>query len=101
MSHEPLQNTEETIIFLYHCLSNYFTACSYFLHVPSFRRAVAEPAVTLRNLPDSYTEEALMKLFDLYKPVRAELSTVDGVLEGVVVLGGPADVDLASIAMSR
>lgn len=67
----------------------------------SFLRSVAEPAVVLRNLPENYTEDALLKLFDLYKPARAELSTVDGVLEGIVVLGGPADVDLASLAMSR
>ena len=67
----------------------------------SYNREVAEPAVTISNLPANYSEAAVLKLFELYKPVRAEVTNGELHSEALVVLGGPADVDLAVAAMGR
>lgn len=64
-------------------------------------REVAEPAVTVSNLPADYTEDSVLKLFELYKPVRVEVTNGESGSEALVVLGGPADVDLAVSAMGR
>jgi hypothetical protein len=64
-------------------------------------REVAEPAVTVRKLPTGYTEAQVLKLFELYKPVRVEVTNGELETEALVVLGGPADVDLAVNAMGR
>lgn len=67
----------------------------------SIYREVAEPAVTISNLPVDYTEAQVWKLFELFKPVRVEVTNGESETEALVVLGGPADVDLAVNAMSR
>jgi small subunit ribosomal protein S5 len=64
-------------------------------------REVAEPAITIHNLPSHFDEEKVLELFALYKPVRVEiLESVSGV-SALVVLGGLNDVDLAAGAFNR
>ena len=66
-------------------------------------REVAEPAVTVSNLPNDYSEEDLQKLFATLKPYRVVIlppapSSGKGVGVGrqaLVVLGGNADMHLA------
>lgn len=64
-------------------------------------REVAEPAITVKNLPKDITEKAISDLYSLYKPVRITLTHTEEGAEAVLVLGGPADVALAVSAMSR
>ena len=75
---------------------NHFTFHHYFAC-----REVAEPAITVKNLPKDITEKALLDLYSLYKPIRATLTHTDEGAEAVIVLGGPADVTLAVAAMGR
>ena len=64
-------------------------------------REVAEPAITVKNLPKDITEKAILDLYSLYKPVRVSLKHTDDGAEAVIVLGGPGDVTLAVEAMGR
>ena len=64
-------------------------------------REVAEPAITVSNLAANTTEAAIMKLFDLYKPVRVEFTPTPIGKEALIVLGGPSDVDLACNSFNR
>ena len=62
---------------------------------------MAEPAITVKNLPKDMTEKAILDLYSLYKPIRATLTHTDDGAEAVIVLGNPADVALAVAAMGR
>ena len=64
-------------------------------------REVAEPAITVHNLAAETTELQVMKMFDAYKPVRVEFTPTAIGVEAFVVLGGPGDVELASISFNR
>ena len=64
-------------------------------------REVAEPAITVKNLPKDITEKAILDLYSLYKPARVTLTHTEEGAEALIVLGGPADVALAVSAMGR
>ena len=64
-------------------------------------REVAEPAITVHNLSAETTEAQIMRMFDAYKPVRVEFTSTPIGVEALVVLGGPGDVELSTIAFNR
>jgi hypothetical protein len=97
---QTVTQTHYAAPYLHSCLYHLFSALRTICLIP-LNREVAEPAVTVSNLPADYTEAQVLKLFELYKPVRVEMTNGELETEALVVLGGPADVDLAVNAMGR